>query len=239
MFYLKFGSSKKFVVFLHGWGADRNSFLWVEPYFDECSKIFVDFPGFGKSFEPEKSWNVESYAVALKKLIDEFEVAELILVGHSFGGRVAIKFASMFQKEYLKMKICLVDSAGILPKRGIDYWWKVWRYKNLKRKAIGNPSLKSKLEKFGSTDYKNLSDVMKQVFVNVVNEDLSNLAKLVQVETILIWGEKDKDTKPWMAKKLNKLIKNSKLFVLKNAGHFSFADKPQEFLFILDRFIQN
>ena len=239
MFYLKFGLSKQVVVYLHGWGADKNSFLWVKPYFEKFTNVFVDFPGFGDSKEPDKSWNVESYAKELKNLIDEIDVEELVLVGHSFGGRVAIKFAKLYQKEYLKLKICLVDSAGLKPKRGLSYYFKVWRYKILKSKSIRNPELKNKLCKFGSEDYKLLSPTMKQVFVNVVNENLKFDAKQICVPTILIWGENDNDTKLCMAKKLNKLIKNSKLYVLKDAGHFSFLDKPQEFLIILDRFLQN
>lgn len=239
MFYLKFGLSKQVVVYLHGWGADKNSFLWVKPYFEKFTNVFVDFPGFGDSKEPDKNWNVESYAKELKTLIDEIDVEELVLVGHSFGGRVVIKFAKLYQKEYSKLKICLVDSAGLKPKRGLSYYFKVWRYKILKSKSIRNPELKNKLCKFGSEDYKLLSPTMKQVFVNVVNENLMFDAKQIYVPTILIWGENDNDTKLCMAKKLNKLIKNSKLYVLKDAGHFSFLDKPQEFLIILDRFLQN
>ena len=239
MFYLKFGSSKKVVVYLHGWGANKNSFLWVQPYFENFTNIFVDFPGFGDSKEPDKNWNVESFAVKLKTLIDGFDVDELVLIGHSFGGRVAIKFAALYQDKYDSLKLCLIDSAGLMPRRGIGYYFKVWKYKILKFKAKNNSKLKEKLKDFGSNDYKVLSDTMKQVFVNVVNEDLSFDAKQIDVQTILVWGEKDTDTKLWMAKKLHKLIKNSKLYILKGAGHFSFIDKPQEFLIILDRVLKN
>ena len=79
-----------------------------------------------------------------------------------------------------------------------------------------------------------LKDIKK-----VVNEDLSYDAKFITKPTIIVWGNKDKETKIFMAKKLHRLIISSSLYILKNSGHFSFLDKPQEFLIILDTFIKN
>ncbi len=239
MFYLKFGTSKKFVVFLHGWGADYRSFLWVNDYFEDYTKVFLDFAGFGNSAEPEKVYGVFDYAYDLKQLLNEFEIDELVIVGHSFGGRVAIKFTFLFQNEYEKLKLCLVDAAGILPRRSVKYYFNVIAFKWCKRKAEKSLKHKEKLSRYGSDDYKKLSDKMKKVFVKVVNEDLSFNAKGIRCDVLLIWGQNDKDTKLYMAKKFHKLIENSELYILKNAGHFSFLDKPNEFIFLLDRFIKN
>ena len=238
MKFLKFGTSKNFIVFLHGWAADKSSFLWLKNNFENFSLVFVDFPGFGESGEPDKPFFVADYAKCLKDLLDEFSIESLVLVGHSFGGRVAIKFLSLYQKEYQKTKLCLVDSAGIKPRRTIKYYYKVFIYKLLKKRAEKNPRYKECLFNFGSSDYRVLSPVMKQTFIHVVNEDLSKQAKQIVAETIIVWGSKDDETKLYMAKKLHKLIKNSELYVLKNAGHFSFLDKPVEFVYILDTFVK-
>lgn len=239
MNYLKFGESKNFIVFLHGWGADLNSFLWLKEYFEDYSLLFVDFPGFGKSPEPSIPFTVLNFTTELKNLLNNFEINELILVGHSFGGRVAIKFSFLFQDNYKNFKLCLIDSAGIKPRRNLKYYIRVARFKMLKKKAMKNQKLHSKLDTFGSSDYKKLSLIMKQTFVRVVNEDLSSNAKFIKCKTIIVWGNKDKETKLYMAKKLSKLISNSKLYILKNAGHFSFLDNKQEFLIILDTFVRN
>ena len=98
--------------------------------------------------------------------------------------------------------------------------------------------LKSKLLKYGSDDYKKLSKTMKQTFVNVVNEDLSCFVSKIVCNTLIVWGEKDKETKLWMAKKLNKLIVGSNLKIIKNSGHFCFLDNKTEFLIILDTFLK-
>lgn len=239
MNYLKFGKSDKLILFLHGWGADLKSFLFVKEYFANYTKVFIDFAGFGKSVEPEKPFFVDDYVNQTYTLIKQFGVKELVLVGHSFGGRVAIKFAEKYQFDFEKLKICLVDSAGIRPRLTLRKKLKILAYKKLKHKAERNEKLKIKLLKYGSDDYKKLSAIMKQTFVNVVNEDLSNSAKNIRCDAILIWGSKDKDTKLCMARKLKKYIKNSKLYILKNAGHFSFLEKQQEFLIILDTFLKN
>ena len=133
----------------------------------------------------------------------------------------------------------MVDSAGIKPKRSLNYYLKVSKYKKLKSKQNKTQKDLERLRKFGSDDYKVLSDIMKQTFINVVNEDLSRCAKFLKCKTLIVWGAKDKETKPFMARKLNKLIIGSKLIFLKDAGHFSFIEKKQEFIIILDSFLKN
>ena len=77
--------------------------------------------------------------------------------------------------------------------------------------------------KFGSEDYKN-ADKLRPVLVNVVNEDFTDLLKKIKCPVFIYWGEKDMSTPLWMAKKMNKLINDSALYVVKNGGHFSFLD---------------
>lgn len=240
MNFLKFGDSQNMIVFLHGWGADKNSFLWLKDYFVfDWSMIFVDFDGFGDSLEPDKEMFVRDYVVNLKKIIDEFNPKKLVLVGHSFGGRVAIKYSFLYQNLYGNLSLVLVDSAGILPRRSIMYHIRVRRFKRLKKKALKNTKYAKKLDCFGSSDYKVLSPVMKRTFVNIVNEDLSNDAKFVKAKTLIVWGDKDKETKTYMARKFERLIEGSKLYFLRGAGHFSFLEKKEDFVIILDTFLKN
>lgn len=228
------------IVFLHGWGADMNSFLWLKDVFlEEWSMLFVDFAGFGKTKEPDRPFFVRDYVLEVKELVDKFEVSEIVLIGHSFGGRVAIKYSFLFESFYEKLSLVLVDSAGILPRRSLFYYLKVKKYKWLKAKAAQNENYIIRLKKYGSSDYKQLSPLMKQTFVNVVNEDLSCDAKFIKAKAIIVWGENDKETKPYMARRLNRLIKNSKLYFLKDAGHFSFLENKEEFVIILDTFLKN
>lgn len=239
MNYLKFGNSKKFLVFLHGWGADLNSFLFTKDYFQDYTKLYVDFAGFGKTSEPNKPYFVSDYVRELQQLLQNFDVDEIILVAHSFGGRVAVKFAFLNQCNYKNFKLCLVDAAGFRVRLSLLKKFKIWKYKKLKAKACSNEKYRQKIKNYGSDDYKKLSKTMKQTFVNVVNEDLSIYASRIMCKTLIVWGKKDKETKLWMAKKYKKLIEESKLCIIKDSGHFCFWDSPQEFLIILDSFIKN
>ncbi len=239
MKFIKIGESKNFIVFLHGWGADKNSFFWLTNYFFDHTLLFIDFAGFGESGEPDKPWTVSDYVDDLKSLIDKFKVESLVLVGHSFGGRVAIKFAYLYQNDFRQFKLCLVDSAGVKPRRNLFYYFKIWKYKLVKKIAKRFKKYEKTISKYGSNDYKMLSSIMKRTFINVINEDLLPVAKFIKSPTIIVWGDKDFETKIYMAKKLNKVIDNSKLFIIKGAGHFSFLDNRQEFLIILDTFIKN
>lgn len=239
MKYLRFGDSKKFIVFLHGWGADKNSFLWLKSFFSDFSLVFVDFPGFGESPEPEREYYLSDYVFELKKVLDSFDIESLTLVGHSFGGRVAIKYSFLYQDNYREFKLCLVDSAGIKPRKSLLYKIRVSRYKRLKKRAEKLGIEDYRLNKFGSSDYKKLSDVMKKTFVHIVNEDLSDMAKKIKVKTMIVWGKKDKETKLYMARKLHKYIKDSQLYIFKSAEHFSFLDNRLDFLILLDTFVKN
>ena len=79
---------------------------------------------------------------------------------------------------------------------------------------------------------------MKKVFSSIVNTHLEESARLIDCKTLIIFGEKDKETPIYMAKKLNKLIKNSSLVILKNCAHFCFLERKILFEEILNNFIK-
>ena len=227
----------KFVFFLHGWGGDKNSFSFVKNHIaKDCSMVFVSFSGFGLSPPPERPFYVYDYAVELKDLVDKLaKNKKICFVAHSFGARVISKFNSLYPE--IVEKIIIVDGAGLRPRRKIGYYFKVFRYKWLKKqvnKGLRSPEI---LKKFGSSDYQNSFGVMKKTFVNVVNENLEKCYKLITCDTLLFWGECDKETPIYMAKKLNKVIKNSELFILKKAGHFSYLNEPEVFIYKLNHFL--
>ncbi len=176
----------------------------------------LDFYGFGESISPKPILNLSDYVEGLKTLIEECKISKAILVGHSFGGRVALLFAAKYP-QYVH-SLVLIDAAGIKPRRGLRYYTKIGVHKLLKRFGLAGLA--------GSSDYQKLSDDDKATFRNIVNEDLSPLLKDITVPTLLLWGKKDKDTPLYMAKKLKNNIRNSDLVVFSKAGHFSYLDEP-------------
>ena len=238
MYYEVIGNeNKNTIVFMHGWGADSSIFRGVISLLPKNNwrYVLLDFSGFGKSREPDEDYHVNDYANEVVELLKDLNINKAIFVGHSFVGRVGVVLASRFKS--IVQKLVLVDSAGLIINRGVCYKLKVWRYK-LKKHLISKGLLKGDLSRYGSSDFKALkSDTMRKTFLNVVNEDLSFDAKKIDVETILIWGKDDKDTPLKMAHKFHKLISNSKLIVLEDAGHYCFLDKMQDFVYILYDYI--
>ena len=230
------------VVLLHGWGAKISSFEPIHQYLDKSCRVYsIDFPGFGQSDPPPIPWGTAEYTEVVQQLMHALEIDNPILIGHSFGGRVAIRLALMEPIH----KLILVDSAGIKPKRPLKYYLKVYSYKLLKKLA-DLPFLKSYLKntveaiknKAGSKDYQNASGVMRATLVKVVNEDLTALLPQISVPTLLMWGEHDQATPVSDGKLMEQLIPDAGLVVLKNAGHFSYLDKLDEFLLIISHFLK-
>lgn len=243
--YIKEGpDTKTTILFLHGWGTNAESF---RPVINEMAKKFttyaIDFPGFGSSQQPPTTYEVEDYSKIVLEFINKLNLENVVLVGHSFGGRVIIKLVGKL--GYKPKKIILVDSAGIKPKRTLKYKIKVGVFKFAKKIAMillgkkkGQEIIDKYRSKAGSKDYNNADSVMKEVFKNVVNEDLTEYLPNIKSPTLLIWGELDQDTPLSDAQKMEQLIDNAGLVVIKGAGHFSFLNNLPYFLVVVNKFLE-
>ncbi|MGB3368056.1 MAG: alpha/beta hydrolase, partial [Acidaminobacteraceae bacterium] len=173
--YDKKGSGEEILI-LHGWGTSLESFRGVIDDLSMTNTVYaIDFPGFGMSDEPKTPWDVKDYASFTKKFIDAMNMKNPVLLGHSFGGRVSIVLSSQHHFD----KMILAGCAGIKPARSIKYYGKVYTYKTIKHMSRVFPFnfiLKDFMSlyksKAGSSDYKAASDMMKKVFIRVINEDL-------------------------------------------------------------------
>ncbi|WP_313756991.1 alpha/beta hydrolase [Tissierella sp.] len=234
----------KDVLVLHGWGANINTvFPIVNILKDKFRVHALDLPGFGKSEEPKKPIDSFKYAEIVKNYMDNMEIKKVILIGHSFGGKLSILLGSKYPE--IVDKIVLINSAGLIPKRGPKYYIKVYSFKTVRLLYkvfffwLKNEEKMEKFyKKFGSTDYKDSSGVMRKILVIVVNENLLPLLNKIEAPTLLIWGDKDTATPLYMGKIMEKEIKDSGLVVLDGTGHYSYLDDYQRFAVILRNFLQ-
>ena len=97
----------KTLVFLHGWGQN---IAMMEPLGKEFSNLYnilyIDLPGFGSSSEPAYVWSVSDYASCINKIIKDLRIDNPIIIGHSFGGRIGLIYASLYETDKL---ICLAS----------------------------------------------------------------------------------------------------------------------------------
>ncbi|MDE7408202.1 MAG: alpha/beta hydrolase, partial [Muribaculaceae bacterium] len=204
--------------------------------------ITVDFPGCGDSTEPPTVWGVEEYTRMMEKLLKEEQVGDdAVLLGHSFGGRVGILYASRNKVG----KLVLVDAAGVKPKRPLKYYLKVYGFKASKllmNAVLGKEKAQKRIEimraKRGSADYAAASPRMREILSKVVNEDLKRVMPGIKCPTLLVWGENDTATPLRDAKIMERLILDAGLVTMAGCGHYSFLDNPGQFAAVLRSFLR-
>ena len=228
--YYKFSKRQEnpVLLLLHGWGGNVHSFDMLGDLKKEFRVLEVDFPPFGKS-EEGQDWSVFLYANMLISLCEKLNIEKCHILGHSFGGRIAILLGAI--KKDLAQKIVLVGCAGMKPRRSLGYHIKVAIYKTKKR-------LGRDISNYGSKDFLSLSPNMKKTFLKIVNTHLEEYAKMLNGQVLIVYGDKDKETPLYMGKRLNKLIKNSSLVVMRDCSHFCYNEKPFEFCKLVEKFLK-
>lgn len=233
------------VVLMHGWGCRRETLASIEREVRALGRplINVDFPGFGRSQEPPEVWGIERYTQSIEALLQMEGVGDdAVLLGHSFGGRVGILYASRHHVG----KLVLVDAAGVKPRRSLRYYVKVYTFKAQKRLMyllLGRERAEARLDrlraKAGSSDYANSTPRMRAILSKVVNEDLTSVMPSITAPTLLIWGENDTATPLRDARTMERLIPGAGLVSFPGCGHYSFLDNPSQFAAVLRSFLQS
>ena len=226
------------IVLLHGWGQNKEMMGQIFEHFkDRFHVISIDFPGFGESDTPGEVWGVPEYTEFLADLIRDFSLEEPILIGHSFGCRTAIRYAAAHPVR----KMCLTGAAGIRPKHDLGWHVRTKTYKAGKwlLKVTGNKEKLEELQKnSGSEDYRNAQGIMRQIFVKVVNDDVSDLLKDVKCPVLLVWGEFDEAVPLWMGKQMEKEMPDAGLAVFEGDDHWAYWHQAARFNAVLDIFLK-
>jgi len=221
------GQEDPTIVFLHGWGLSGSSFDGVINRLTRNQKVLkLDFFSFGKSDSAEEWFDTYEYAYHVFLLLNELGISNIKIVGHSFGGRIAMILASIFNISV--SAIVLTSSAGI-NRFNIIKTIKIKYYKFIKFLASKNLISKRRLQKYGSGDYKKLDELNKKVFVKVVNQDLMFLIKNIRCKSYLVWDKKDNITQYWICKKLCKTLINPNKIIFKSGKHFTYLYNIVEF----------
>lgn len=223
---------EKPLVFLHGWGQNTEMMLPVaKPFIENHEVILIDLPGFGKSGQLDRPYEVSDYVELLHELLQKLDIKKPTLIGHSYGGKISLLYASKYEVE----KLVLFGSPF--------------------QKEIGKESLKlktlrtlkkipgiNKLEGFakkhiGSTDYKNASPVMRETLVKTVNLDITEEVKKIKAPTLLIWGTADEAVSIDRAYELEKLIPDAGLVVYENATHYAYLENLGQIISVMKSFL--
>lgn len=220
-----FGDGRPQVLALHGWGRRGADYRQTLAGMDALA---VDLPGFGASPPPNEVLGAEGYAKAIEPLFDEFETPP-VLVGHSFGGRVAVCLAAANPGRVSRL---VLTGSPLLrlttgPKPSLGY--RVVRGLN-RVGLVSDDRMETIRRQRGSADYRAASGVMRDVLVKAVNESYETQLRSLNVPVMLLWGADDQEVPVAVAEHALRLIKDgggaAELETLPGVGHLVPTQAP-------------
>jgi pimeloyl-ACP methyl ester carboxylesterase len=192
------------VLALHGWGRDRGDLAHVV---EDHDALLVDLPGFGASPPPPTAWGSTDYAEQLAELLRQDGRARYVVVGHSFGGRVAVALSLAHPELVGGLLLSGVPLFRLTPPKPPPLLFRAAR--RAEGFGLAPSSLTERLRhRYGSTDYNAAHGVMRDVLVRVVNEDYRPRLGEVTVPVGLLWGARDTDAPAGIAREARELFPN-------------------------------
>lgn len=227
---------KQNILFLNGWMENIDSWSQVIGDLERDYNCFtLEFPGFGVESIPSEIWSIKDYSIWVSDQISKLGLNNVIVAGHSFGGRVAIVLSTLdsrieklilygtpgFKEPQSKRISLLISANNLALKMGIN------REKLPFARVIKN--------KISSQDYKNAGE-MSEIFKQAINFDLIPYMGKVGVPTLILIGDTDEQVSISTALEMQKTIKASRLKIMPKTGHFAHIDNPNLFCGIIRKF---
>jgi len=211
-------TSSRHILFLHGWGGNRESLRGIATLFQHthCVHLF-DLPGFGEAPPPPGDWGTIEYADLLQQYILDKISGTVVLVGHSFGGRVSIRLASRRLSQI--RDLVLLGVPGLPQPAMSRARFRRWGVRTLRRTMfalkpmIGDRGVRWHTDTFGSKDYQ-AAGPLRPVLIKTVNEDLTESAKSIACPVLLVWGTDDTETPAWLATRYAELLGSRATLIL-------------------------
>lgn len=234
-----YGEGPVRVVWLHGWARQRQDFSACATALAErgVASVVFDLPGFGSSPLPTVAGGARLYATLLAGALAEIAEEPLILVGHSFGGRIATVLGANFPELVAGIVLTGVPllRSGAATKPPLRY--RVLR--SLHRKGVvSDERMEAARQRFGSTDYRNARGVLRQVLVATVNESYETELAQIKAPVAMVWGERDLEVPLSVAQRAQELINAvHSLRVVNDVGHLMPIEAPQELVAEVEKFL--
>jgi pimeloyl-ACP methyl ester carboxylesterase len=203
-------SSSRHILFLHGWGGSRESLRGIGTLFHHTHRVHLfDLPGFGEAPPPPESWGTIEYADLVQQYILEKVPGTVVLVGHSFGGRVSVRLAARRLAQV--RDVVLLGVPGLpqpaFSRTRVRRWWirALRRFLIAIKPLAGERGIRWHSNRFGSKDYQ-AAGALRPLLVRTVNEDLTESARSIACPVLLVWGTDDTETPPWLAERYAQLL---------------------------------
>jgi abhydrolase domain-containing protein 6 len=242
--FLESSSSNKIpIVFLHGFGGDKDNWIRMIPHLkDQYRAISLDLPGFGESNRlPDENYSIAEQVKRVKKFTEKLGLKKFHIVGNSMGGSISAYYASQYPDEIISL--ILIDSAGVTSPIKSDLEIEI--EKGYNPLLVKNMDDFDKLNNFIFVKKPYILGSIKEYFVEKALENTNINVKIlndirneknpveaslskIKSHTLILWGDTDRIIHVSSTQVFQKNIKNSKLIVLKDCGHSPQIERPEE-----------
>lgn len=230
--YVDYGESNDTIVLLHGWGQNIEMMKPIGDKFKKDNRIIIiDLPGFGESEEPKNVWSMYDYVDCIHELLCNINADNPVLIGHSFGGKISLIYAS----KYNVKKLVLFGSPFKKEIKKLSIKTRI--LKSLKKVPLLKNLEGYAKKHIGSRDYKNASELMRKILVEHVNLDITEEVKKIKCPTLLVWGTNDQEVPLERAYELEKLISDCGVVEYEGCTHYAYLERLDQTIRVLKSFI--
>lgn len=181
----RIGGSPARVVALHGWGRTGADFTGLLAGLDA---VAIHLPGFGPAAAPDAVWGTDDYARLVAEAIEP--LGPVVVVGHSFGGRIAARLAASRPGLVSGLVLTGAPLVRLAPVSKPKLSYRIAKALN-RIGLIPDSVLEARRKKAGSADYNAAQGIMRDIMVKTVNENYDDDLAGITAPTWMVWGEND------------------------------------------------
>ncbi len=225
-----YGEGPVRVVWLHGWDRRGQDFAAAATTLAEggVASVALDLPGFGATPPPAVAGGARHYADLVAPALAAMGDAPLVLVGHSFGGRVATVLAATRPELVRALVLTGVPLLGPTASVRSPLVYRATRWLH-RRGLLSDRRLEAARQQYGSTDYRHARGVMREVLVVVVNEGYESELARVAAPVTMVWGDEDHEVSIDVATRAATFLSGRHtLRRLAGVGHLVPTEAPRE-----------
>lgn len=216
---------------LHGWGRSHTDFdaalTGLVESRENTGAIALDLPGFGASPAPSAPGGARTYADLVEPVLDEC-APRVVVLGHSFGGRIAVELAARHPDAVAALVLSGVPLLKPSDRPAARPALRFRLARGLHRRGLlGDDAMERMRQRFGSADYRAVTGIMRDVLVTVVNETYESQLRRISQPVELVWGQNDDQVPTEVAERTAQMLAIAHLTVLDGIGHFVPTEAPE------------
>jgi non-heme chloroperoxidase len=238
------------VILIHGYPLSDAS--WEYQYHALVKEgyrvIGITLRGFGQSDKPYGKYNYDQFASDIKAVLDQLNIKDATLGGHSMGGAIALHYAAKYNGAHLS-KLALFSAAAPCHTKKDDYPYPFFTKEDISKWVELNnndrPALLAAIgEKFvysptsvspaigawlGSIEMQSSPYAMEQALIALRDEDLRADLPKIKIPTLILHAKEDQIVSFALAEQMHKAISGSQLIPFEKSGHASFLEEKDKF----------